>query len=64
MIMTTETELMRQAIDRDLARYGDSVDARERQRIMGRMIDTVMDLECCDQATAVDKITDLMASAS
>lgn len=64
MIMTTETELMRQAIDRDLARYGDSVDARERQRIMGRMIDTVMDLECCDRATAVDKITDLIASAS
>lgn len=62
-IMTTETMLMRDALARDLERYSNSVDAGERQRIMARMIDTVMDLESCDHGTAVAKIVDHMAAS-
>lgn len=35
------TMLRADALKRDLARYADSVDAADRQRIMERMIDTV-----------------------
>lgn len=43
--MTTETELMEQALRRDLDRYGRATDDRERLMIMDRMVDTLCDLD-------------------
>lgn len=43
--MTTETELMQEAIMRDLDRYRRATDDRERLMIMDRMIDTLCDLD-------------------
>lgn len=43
--MTTETELMNQALERDLVRYRRAADDRERLMIMDRMIDTMCDLD-------------------
>lgn len=39
--MTTETMLAIEALRRDLERWRNSVDEPERQRIKGRMVDTV-----------------------
>lgn len=57
---TVETDLATHALTRDIVRYVDSEDAAARERIMARMIDTVMDLDGCDQETAVRKIVDLI----
>lgn len=43
--MTTETQLMEQAIMRDLDRYRRATDDRERLMIMDRMVDTMCDLD-------------------
>lgn len=59
--MTTETELMNQALERDLGRHDAAVDPHERQRIFDRMTDTVMHSTGCLQSEAAvivrDKIT-------
>ena len=43
--MTTETQLMEQAIMRDLDRYRLATDDREKLMIMDRMVDTMCDLD-------------------
>ena len=61
--MTTQTQLMEQALKRDLDRYIDQVgedDDAGAHRTMGRMIDTVMELRGCDRPSAVAAISDLL----
>lgn len=41
-----ETELIREALERDLDRYRRAADDRERLMIIDRMIDTMCDLDC------------------
>lgn len=49
---TIATMLAFDAVKRDLGRYTDSVNEPERQRIMARMIDTIVDVAQVDQAEA------------
>ena len=63
--MTTETELMEQAIMRDLDRYRRATDSRERLMIMDRMIDTMCDLDPeMDLVVAQAKIIDLLRASN
>lgn len=53
---------MRASLDRDLARYRDSDDARDRERIRERMVDTYMQVERCFRSEAASGI-DLLLRA-
>lgn len=60
---TQETKLAHDALDRDLDRYSNSVDDRDRLRIMDRMIDTLCDLDPeLDLADARTKVIELIRS--
>lgn len=60
---TEETKLVIDALDRDLDRYSNSVDDRDRLRIMDRMIDTLCDLDPeLDLADARTKVIELIRS--
>lgn len=59
-----DTELMNQAIERDLERHRAAVDPHERQRIMNRMIDTVMQATGCFQSQAAMTVVDMIRKAS
>lgn len=56
--MTTETELINQALGRDLERHDAAVDPHERQRIFDRMTDTVMHSTGCLQGEAAVIVRD------
>lgn len=57
--MSTETDLTMDAVRRDIVRYREA-EQGDRQRIMGRMIDTIMEAYDVDRNRAVDMIAVLM----
>lgn len=60
--MTTETELMNQALERDLGRYLEAND-HERERIFNRMIDTVIESTRCFQSQAAIMVREMIKEA-
>lgn len=60
-----ETELMREALERDLDRYRRATHDRERLMIMDRMIDTMCDLDCgLDLGDARIMVTEMIKEQS
>lgn len=61
---TEEITLARESLERDLARFIDSDDQSARNRIKGRMIDTVMEVDAVGAAEAFLIVNAMIARGS